>query len=203
MAVIAREALPDDLQPYESDLFRIIQEGLSLYLTRYGNQRANMSIKTERCGINDCLIEVARKFFPGEYAEKRGLFLLCLGPYRIKIKKLNKKLLASNYPTQLVFAFLAQKLDDFFTGDLFSSVPIVNLHLGYIPDEIDLLKSTSWVVRPYMTKLDWIYELKPEPIKATDTIPIIARPDVSSSSKPVVTPKHGDVPDTGTTEKSN
>ncbi len=195
------EVLPDDLRLFEPDLARIVPEGLSLYVTRYGMQRAAMSVKTERCGINDCLIEVAKKFFPGQYAEKRRLFLLCLGSYRIKLKKLSKKLRTSNNTTQLVLDFLAQKLDDLFTGDLFHATPVTTLHLGYIPDDIDLLKSTSWITCPNVTRLDWIYEIKPESGQVPGPVPPATQPD-DSPPKPVVTPKRSDIPETGESQES-
>lgn len=190
------DALPDDLLQYEEDLKRIVPEGLSLYTVRHGMQRGTISLRTERSAINDCLIEVAKKFFPGQYIEKQNLFLLCLGAYRIKIKKLNKKLKTSNIHTQLVFSFLSQKFSDCFTGDLFSANHPITVHLGYIPDDIDLLRSTTWITKPNMLSLEWIYELKSEFGQLAGPM-IQTSPPSGVPPKPTVTPKLPSIPETG------
>lgn len=203
MRTTVLDALPDDLLQYEENLKRIVPEGLSLYIGRYGMQRGTMSVKTERCAINDCLKEVAKKFFPNQYIEKRGLFLLCLGAYRIKLKKLNKKLRPSNHLTQLVLDFLSQKLDDCFTGDLFSLTPVhpITVHLGYIPDDVDLLSCTGWLTKPNMLRNEWIYELKSEASQSPG--PTLQTPPPSGvPPKPTVTPKLPSIPETGEAQKA-
>ncbi len=199
--VEALASLPDDLAHHEPRLARIVPDGLALFLSRHGLQRGTMSVRTERSGINDCLVETAKKLFPGQYIEKNNLFLLCLGPYKIKLKKLSKKLRTSNNPTQLVLDFLSQKLNDFFSGDLFVTSPITSLHLGYIPDDVELLKSTSWITRPNVARLDWIYELRLDAAELAELLPTVTQPD-DSSPKPTVTPKRSEIPETGAAEES-
>lgn len=192
-----RESLPDDLLPHELNLARIVPEALSLYAARYEMQRAAMSIKTERCGINDCLIEVAKKLFPGDWIQKKGLFLLCIGQYRIRLNKLSKKLRIAQNQTQLTLAFLAHKLGEMVTGDLFSP-QITSLQLGYVPDNAALLNSASWIVRPDGQSVDWAYEMRMEYGQMPGPIPPATSPD--DSPKPTVTPKRSDSSETGTSQ---
>ena len=184
MKPVNRESLPDNLQPYEPSLSRIVREGLALFLSRFGSLRAGMTIRSERSNIHDCMVEIAKKYFPNDWLYARNRFILRLGGHQIKLKKFNPSLETSNYPTQLVFDFLMQKVND-----LFSSEPNTNLHLGYIPEDIDLLKSSVWVTCPNgLMSLEWKHELKPEAGQAQAPVLPTTVPD-GPSTKPSVSPK--------------
>lgn len=185
-----RESLPDNLQPFEPSLYTVIREGLALFLSRFGSLRAGMTIRSERSNIHDCMVEIAKKYFPNDFLLSQNRFLLRLGGHQIKLKKFNRSLQTSNYPTQLVFDFLFQKV-----GDLFPSEPSTNLHLGYIPDDIDLVASPVWITCPTgPMSLAWGCELMPEAGQMSSPILPATMPD-DPSAKPSVSPKR--LPKTG------
>lgn len=190
-----RESLPENLQPYEDDLNSIVLEGLALFLSRFGLLRAGMTIRSERSNIHDCMVEIAKKYFPNDFLYAQNRFLLRLGGHQIKLKKFNSTLETANSPTQLVFDYLQQKV-----SDLFSSEPSTNIHLGYIPDGIDLLKSAIWITCPNgLTSLEWVYALRSEAGQAQAPILPATMPDVPYA-KPSVIPKR--LPETGESGKT-
>jgi hypothetical protein len=194
-----RDSLPDDLQPFESELGHIVREALVLFETRYGHLRAGMRPVSERNNIHDCMEEVAKKYFPESCKRRGNLFLLCLGKNEIKLKKFDRRLLTSSYPTQAVLDFVRQSMRDLL--DLFDDEPRVNLHLGYIPDEIALAKSSMWIVRPKGLKNnDWVYELKPEAAAALAPVLPKTNPDVPKQPGRV-RPKRSKDPKTGEADK--
>ncbi len=185
-----QEALPDDLKAFEGDLLSVIREGLALFQTRFGALRAGMTVRTERNNIHDCLVEAAKKRFPKNYRQKGNLFLLALGQYRIKLKKLTPNLMSSSFPTQAVFDFLRQKV-----GALFDNT-LVNLHLGYVPDSIELLNSAVWVTCPTgLRRHAWVYEMRATSAATLPVIPAATQPD--APKKPLVQPKKQALPKAG------
>jgi hypothetical protein len=152
-----------------------------------------MSKLSERSNINDCLVEVAKRVCSGQYLDEGNSFLLRLGSYRIKLKKLGQRLETSNNPTQRVLDFLLQKVSEVY--DLFGNTELVNLHLGYVPNEMNLLESTVWITRPSgLGRNEWVYELQPEALETVATIPQPTMPDVAPAGTRV-RPKPLEVPD--------
>lgn len=184
MKCTIRENLPESLQPHESILYAIVRQGLALFLSRFGSLRAGMTVRSERSNIHDCMVEIAKKYFPNDCFLSQNRFLLRIGGHQIKLKKFNPSLKTSNYPTQLVFDFLRQKFND-----LFSSMPTTNLHLGYIPDSIDLLASPVWMACPNgPISLEWGCEMRSEGGQAAMPVLPVTVPD-DPSTKPLVGPK--------------
>ena len=105
------DTLPTDLESYESLLYETLRGGLALFQKRYGQFRGTMTLTGERMNVHDCLREVAKANFPDEYREDGQIFELVLsqGRYRVRLKKLDRYLRTSNYPTQGAFAFMSQK----------------------------------------------------------------------------------------------
>ena len=190
MRTTIRESLPDSLQPFEPALRAVVRDGLTLFQSRFSSLRAGMTIRSERSNIHDCMVEIAKKSFPNDFLLSQNRFILRLGGHQIKLKKFNRSLKTSNYPTQLVFDFLFQKV-----GDLFPSEPSTNLHLGYIPDDIDLVASPVWITCPDgPLSLAWGCELMPEAGQLASPILPATMPD-DPSMKPLVSPKK--LPKTG------
>jgi hypothetical protein len=136
------------------------------------------------------MVEIAKKYFPNDFLFAQNRFLLRLGGHQIRLKKFSSSLETSNTPTQLVLDFLWQKV-----SDLFSSEPSSNLHLGYIPDGLDLLKSPVWITCPNgPTTIEWVYELRPEAGQVQYPILPATMPD-DPFTKPYVAPKR--LPSTG------
>src|SRR5687768_5033542 len=121
-----RDSLPEDLRPYEADLYRIVRDGLDLFDQRYGTFRGVQSLTAQRRNVHDCMVEMARKILGEKHCKRRGnLFYLEIGRYRVKLKKFNEKLMTSSYLTQAVFEFLSQAVHRLFDYD------VENLQLGY------------------------------------------------------------------------
>ena len=174
-----RDSLPPDLAPHEPVLSAIVREGLALFQERFGAIRAGMSTSAERNNIHDCMKETARRLCPELCRQKGQLFLLCIGPYRIKLKKLNSRLTSSNYPTQAVFDFLRQKF-----YSLFDDAALINLQLGYVPDDIALVASPVWVTCPSgVGKLSWWYSVPEGGISTRVEIPPATNPDVPKEKR--------------------
>lgn len=148
-----REKLPEELRPHERDLYEIVREGLAIFISRFGDLRAGMTTRSERSNIHDCIVEAAKKRLPWMFQTKHNLFLIKLGQYRFKLKKLDENLRSSNHPTQMVFDWLRQLKTLF-------DVSTINLHLGYQPNGIDLRQSSIWIVCPSGGKIEWAYELR-------------------------------------------
>lgn len=185
-----REYLPDSLQPYEPSLYAIVREAIALFLVRFGTLRAGMTIRSERSNIHDCMVEMAKRFFPANSFFSQNLFTLRVGGHQIKLKKHNESLETSSQPTQMVLAFDSQE-----RTDLFGEVQNTNIQLGYIPDGLDLMKSSILITCPRAhKKIDWVYELRPDSGATLSPIPTTTLPD-GPSARPSVTPKR--LPNTG------
>jgi hypothetical protein len=186
-----RDSLPDDLKPYEDDLYRVVRDGLALFQQRFGLLRAGMRLRTERNNIHDCMVETAEKIFPGRGRWRGHLFTLALGNSRIKLKKFNKHLVTSSYPTQAVFDFLSQATHAVLT--LFDR-ETENLQLGYVPSELSVLDYPIWIAKPMKTgSPDWEYELRPAeavPLALPATNPNVP-PKTRVTAKPIKLPKTG------------
>lgn len=150
-----RDSLPGDLVPHEDGLHRVVREGLALFNRRHGHLRAGLSVRSERSLIHDCMVEEAQKVFrPGQWLRRGNLFLLALGPYRIKLKKFGPSLITSSYPTQAVFDFLAQHVRRLFDLD------VENLQLGYVPLGLSVADYPIWLTKPRIDgRPEWEYEL--------------------------------------------
>jgi hypothetical protein len=150
-----RDSLPEDLAPHEAALYHVVREGLSLFDSRHGRVRAGLSVRSERSLIHDCMVEEAQKVFsPGQWMRRGNLFLLALGPYRIKLKKFGPHLITSSYPTQAVFDFLAQQVRKLFDLD------VENLQLGYVPLGLSVTDYPIWIAKPRVDgRPEWEHEL--------------------------------------------
>jgi hypothetical protein len=191
--MMLRDTLPDVLQQYESDLASVVRDGLALFNTRFGTLRPGMTTRSERSNVHDCMGEMAKKQLPKFCRQRGNLFLIAIGQYRIKLKKLSPTLAASSYPTQAVFDFLKQKVQS-----LFEDGSLVNLHLGYVPDGMDLLKSTVYMTCPDgVRNLAWFYEMPAADASAIPAILPATVPDVPKA--PRVRPKQHKLPKVGET----
>jgi hypothetical protein len=186
-----RDSLPEDLQSHEATLYQIARDGLALFLSRFGTVRAGMTIRSERSNINDCVVEVAKRHFPHRLSQ--NLFLICVGPYRLKPKKLNSRLETANIRTQMVLDFEHQQ-------DLFDDGPTINLLLGYVPDELDLMASSIWISCPGGADSTWAYELSGEPSTSEASIPRATSLE-AATKEPRVTPRRRELPKTGSGHK--
>jgi hypothetical protein len=148
------QSLPPDLASYESQLLEIVNRGLGLYVERYGSLRGTQSLRSQASNINDCLVEEATSALPQFIFRRLNLFLLRIGNYQIKLKKLDENLCTRNHPTQMVFDFLRQLR-------LFNSEPMINLHLGYQVNGIDLRNSAIYLTKPNGRKrIEWAYQFQ-------------------------------------------
>jgi len=124
------------------------------------------------------MVAEARRCFPFEV--RRNLFLITIGKYLIKLKKLDRQLRASNHPTQLVMDFLAQR-----QLELFEHPATVNLHLGYQKDAIELTRSRVWLARPIGNRLDWTWDLSSDRVNVTSQpVPFVG--ELSKSVAPAL-----------------
>lgn len=187
-----RDSLPEALRPEEGNLGRVVREGLALFLARFGDRRAGMSKRSERSNIHDCIVEVAKRTYPGRYSDGDNPFLLRLGSYRIKPKKLGRRLETSNNTTQRVLDFLGQTWTEVF--DLFGNTELVNLHLGYVPNELNLLESTVWITRPSgLGRNEWVYEIQAVPLaEVVQPVLPVTSPEGPTPSR--VKPKPSELP---------
>lgn len=186
------ESLPVTLQEHESSLHGVVREAITLFQSRFGALRAGMTIRSERSNIHDCMVEIAKKIFPNNFFFTRNLFTLRIGGHQIKLKKHDEHLETSSSPTQMVLDFEGQK-----QIDLFGEEPSTHIHLGYVPDNMDLMKSPVWITCPRAyKKIDWVYELRAEAGQALAPIPPATMPD--DPPKPSVSPKK--LPSTGESE---
>ena len=184
------DTLHDDLKPYEPRFEAIIREGLALFYQRYGKTRWTMSVHAERMNIHDCLVEVAKKYFPDAYRMEGNLFLLAIEHYRIRIKKLDTSMRSSSYPTSAVFDFMSQKAE-LATGVLFPDLATVSLVLGYVPDAIDITKSEPWLTKPHGVGVrpEWQCFLRADEASASALIMPATSPHTPDDAKSRVTPK--------------
>lgn len=150
-----RDSLPEDLASHQAGLHHVVREGLALFERRHGRVRAGLSVRSERSLIHDCMVEEAQKVFSPNQCVRRGnLFLLALGPYRIKLKKFAPNLITSSYPTQAVFDFLAQQVRKLLDLD------VENLQLGYVPLGLSVTDYPIWIAKPRLDgRPEWEYEL--------------------------------------------
>lgn len=186
------ESLPVPLQEHESSLYRVVREAIALFQSRFGALRAGMTIRSERSNIHDCMVEIAKKIFPNNFFFAKNLFTLHIGGHQIKLKKHDEHLETSSSPTQMVLDFEEQK-----QVDLFGEEPSTHIHLGYVPDSMDLMQSPVWITCPYAyKKIDWVYELRAE--AGQDQAPILPVTMPDDPPKPSVFPKK--IPSTGESE---
>ena len=168
------EELPEELHAHEQELYEGMRAGLRLFLSRFGDRRAGMTKRSERSNIHDCIVEEMKKRF--DWMLEQNLFLVKIGSYRIKIKKFDNALHTRNIRTQLVLAFVRQRATALFEHDT------IRLHLGYIPDALDVTQSTIWMTRPTGTQSnDWEYELREA--QAAPPVPAVpvTSPDVPAT----------------------
>src|SRR5262245_29158845 len=128
---MVRDSLPEELRPYEDDLYRMMRDAVRLYLTAYPPLvRATIStVRGQRNDVHDCMSAVSKTMFP--YEQRGQLFLIRLGRYCIRPKKLSAKLETANYPTQAALNF-----NDQITYSLFPELEMINANVGYVPDPI-------------------------------------------------------------------
>lgn len=161
------ESLPDDLQPEEQKLFDVVYRGLALFLTRFGLKRQGMTPRSEASNIHDCMVEIARELFPDPgHQVIRNLFVIKMGPYRIKLKMLDGNFQTRNHRTQMVLQFLRNV-----PARLFDMEPTINLHLGYQKHGVELMKSAIFLTRPDGNRIKFVYELLPPAVSAAPPIP--------------------------------
>lgn len=173
-----RDSLPEDLQPLEPTIIRMMRDGLNLYHKRFGHIEATSTIRSVRSNIHDCLAEVGKQTFP--YQIKGNLFLLQIGRYLVRPKKFSENLEISNYPTQAVFDFVNQT-----AYHLFPELAPINLCVGYVPDQFDVRNSTIWIIQ---TGPDgWEYQFRAE--ATTTQLPIPSPTDPNALPKSRVKPK--------------
>ncbi len=177
---MVRDRLPEDLQPYEADLYRMLREALALYHRDFAHVRGRVStIRGERNNVHDCMRAVAKTMFP--YIDEGNKFEIVLaGRYQTRCKKMSVKLETSNYPTQAVFHFEQQ-----IALTLFPELAPISLYVGYVPDPIDIRNSTFWVVQPGPD--GWVYQLR-EAAQPTMPVPQATDPN-SIAPKTRVQPK--------------
>lgn len=173
------EALPEELREHEPNLYRVVKDGLALFMERFGDRRAGMTTRSERSNMHDCMREVALKLFPAHCHQRGNLFLICIGTYRIKLKKFAPSLSTSNYPTQAVFDFLRQVVHD-----LFDAEPVINLHLGYVPQGLAVAGYPVWMTRPKgLGAHDWHYEMSAITVAAMPSVPPPTDPNIAAKQR--------------------
>jgi len=119
-----------ELEPYLERMYRCVDEALSDYHQGYAVLR-NVTTKRSDSSIrNDMIVNNLLAEFDGdagvEFLYIHGRYLMLVGNYVIRVKKLNKNLLSSNVQTRFVLEFLDQQ-----QPSLPGMEPPTNLDLGY------------------------------------------------------------------------
>jgi hypothetical protein len=156
-----------DLERYQATMWSIVKDGVTDYVTDYAALRRRHSLRSQSSIINDLMVERAKQHFASQlgvrFIRRGNGFQILLGQdYVIKLKKLNKKLQASNIMTQAVFAFITQDAASGSAQLHLKGMPPLptNLHLGYQLKGVELTNPNIWVVCPDGMKVGWEWELK-------------------------------------------
>lgn len=148
------EELPEKLQPFEELLFMTMVQGLQRFHDQFGDRRAGMTKRSEKSVTHDCCREEAQRLFADTIVHRNLFMIKPLDDVRIKIKALDLNLQPSNISTQMVLAFMKQKLMRLIEG-----IECEHLILGYQPDPIDVRRSRIFLVKPRGMRFEWVYEM--------------------------------------------
>lgn len=159
-----RDQAQEHLNSYVEAFERCVRGALDEFTTEYGPLRHKLSKRSQASIIHDLMVANFRAEFgtardsvgPVAVHHKNNLSLVVVenGRYKIKLKKLDERLLAKNIPTQAALRFVWQQL-------AFKQVePPTHLHIGYqVVDEASLTSSKVWVTCPAGNQVGWSWEL--------------------------------------------
>jgi len=144
-----------DLGPYVKTMCTVVKGALDEYVRDYALLRHKLSPRSQSSIINDLMVFFSKEAFaenPGvSVVKKRGSFLVSFATgYVIKLKKLDRKLQASNILTNAVLDFNTQTAakKPFQPQLPGMPPPPTNLHVGYQVVDIALTNSKVWIVCP-------------------------------------------------------
>lgn len=141
------------LGPYLGTLRSVVQGGFSDYLKAYAPTAYLHSARTRASLIHDHIVERARRAFDQSeihylHIHQRNLFDF-RGAFLIQFKKLDERLMPSNYPTQTAWDFAAQ--EDL--QDIPSVLP--RLTVGYVPNRLWTAITGVFVSKTMGGGLEW------------------------------------------------
>lgn len=144
----SRDEVAIIVESRKEKIVEAIQKGLRDYRTQYDEVVHIHSARTKSSIINDHIIYHARQIFEGEpgveFKKSRGMFYLLLdGKVALRFKKLSRKKLASNIPTEQTRLFDWQQ--QFLPG---THEEITNTNAGYIPNALGTDSRAMMITRP-------------------------------------------------------
>lgn len=178
------EAIQQALEPYMGALWACAAGGVFDYLSLDPQHRAIDSARTRANRIYDFMLHRARREFAGvpqvRFIERRGLVsLLIEDRFNIRFKKLNKRYLPSNYPTQQAIQMLHQV-----ELDLPDLPPVIKLIVGYRLNDLQTNLQGVYLVCPAgLHQNKWVAPLA-RPVGYNNVVPF---PSVAAAPAKEVT----------------
>ncbi len=107
------EEARQELQPYLDRMYRCVDEALNEYHLGYALLRTVTTKRSNSSIRNDMIVNKLLAEFDGDpdvtFIYIHGRYLMLVGNFVIRVKKLNKNLLSSNIQTQFVLDFVDQQ----------------------------------------------------------------------------------------------
>lgn len=183
-------------------LHRIVRDGVKEFSRRHKTLRVDQSKRSERSNLHDYMVKSAKLLTAGASdlttSLTNNLFLVHVGEYSIKLKKLDSRFCVASFPTQAVIDFQDQNPQASFAG--FPGEPM-NLHLGYqdSDDLVDLADAPVFLVCPLGGTIVWAISLDDEVQRSNEAGP--ARSDADQAEPARATVRIAADADTGDEEE--
>lgn len=174
-----------DLADLIPEIGAVVRAALVQYVQKYGPLRHEQSPRSRASIIVDLMhAEVEKRFERTAgvrvFRKSSTIYLGLHGKYVTKFKKLSSAKLAACTGTQTSMSFAAQQVQQT-TFVPFPEAP-TNLFAGYILDESEIAKSSTWIVCPNGNgKPHWTY---PVPAVEPVVIPLVARLTKTKTDEP-------------------
>ncbi|MPZ51039.1 MAG: hypothetical protein GEU75_17350 [Dehalococcoidia bacterium] len=153
------------LEPHKAKLLEVVATAVQNYYSDDSSLKVNHSKGTRSSIINDEMRAAARRVFGNvsgvAFTTKRGMFLLYVdNQIAIRFKKLTRRLLAQNHPTQQALAFSNQKQLGQQLGPLPGTPdPMTHVNVGYQMNALDTGVSGIYAACPNGEMLAWAIDL--------------------------------------------
>ena len=184
----AKDSAIPVLEPYMESLKKAVLEGHKQYYSNNTNQNlAVFENRTKSGCIRDYVVNSVKEEFshgdPVKMFNVRGLFVVCIGEYAIRFKKVDKHLRASNIKTKQNRAYTNQTCIPGFPKEF------IHVDLGYIQDNARNVDSMHLICR-YGEQILWSYDLSSG--SNFETLDIFAKPNNPIVPKVRVTVKQAE-----------